>query len=108
VQLWRRCVCYEREPAPWIRSPRHSRFPLVPPTPTAPAHSVYAVPLLGPVANFDGSKLGFGLLMDGIYNGISLTNVDLMTVWSANAAYEHLWNPQWRTSVYTGILGEVT
>jgi hypothetical protein len=46
--------------------------------------------------------------MDGIYNGISLTNVDLMTVWSANAAYEHLWNPQWRTSVYTGILGEVT
>jgi hypothetical protein len=67
--------------------------------------SGYAVPLLGPVANFAGSKLGFGLLMDGIYNGTTLTNVDLVTVYSANAAYEHLWNPQWRTSIYTGILG---
>jgi hypothetical protein len=67
--------------------------------------SGYAVPMLGPVANFAGSKLGFGLLMDGIYNGTTLTNVDLVTVWSANAAYEHLWNAQWRTSIYTGILG---
>jgi hypothetical protein len=43
--------------------------------------------------------------MDGIYNGTTLTDVDLVTVWSANAAYEHLWNPQWRTSLYTGIMG---
>jgi hypothetical protein len=67
--------------------------------------SGFATPTLGPVANFAGSKLGFGFLMDGIYNGTTLTNVDLVTVWSANAAYEHLWNPQWRTSVYTGVMG---
>jgi hypothetical protein len=67
--------------------------------------SGFATPGLGPVANFAGAKLGFGLLMDGIYNGTSLTNVELVTVYSANAAYEHLWNPQWRTSLYTGILG---
>jgi Porin subfamily len=67
--------------------------------------SGFATPSLGPVAAFAGSKLGFGFLMDGIYNGTTLTNVDLVTVWSANAAYEHLWNPQWRTSIYTGILG---
>jgi hypothetical protein len=67
--------------------------------------SGFATPTLGPVASFAGSKLGFGFLMDGIYNGTTLTDVDLVTVWSANAAYEHLWNPQWRTSVYTGIMG---
>jgi hypothetical protein len=67
--------------------------------------SGYATPTLGDVALFAGSKLGFGLLMDGIYNGTTLTNVDLVTVWSANAAYEHLWNPQWRTSIYTGAMG---
>jgi hypothetical protein len=67
--------------------------------------SGFATPGLGPVANFAGAKLGFGLLMDGIYNGTTLTDVDLVTVWSANAAYEHLWSPQWRTSIYTGILG---
>jgi hypothetical protein len=33
------------------------------------------------------------------------SNVELTTVWSFNAAYEHRWNPQWRTSVYGGMYG---
>jgi hypothetical protein len=67
--------------------------------------SGFATPTNGDVALFSGAKLGFGLVMDGIYNGTTLTNVDLVTVWSANAAYEHMWNPQWRTSIYTGVMG---
>src|SRR5262249_54389915 len=30
---------------------------------------------------------------------------ELTTVWSFNAAYEHRWNPQWRTSLYGGMYG---
>jgi len=33
------------------------------------------------------------------------SNVELTTVWSFNAMYEHRWNPQWRTSIYGGMLG---
>jgi len=34
----------------------------------------------------------------------SATNTDmqLTTGWGVNAAYEHFWNPAWRTSVYGG------
>jgi hypothetical protein len=31
--------------------------------------------------------------------------VQLTTAWSVDAAYEHFWNRQWRTSVYGGYLG---
>src|SRR5262249_24101036 len=33
------------------------------------------------------------------------SSVELTTVWSWNAAYEHRWNPQWRTSIYGGMFG---
>jgi Porin subfamily len=50
-----------------------------------------------------GRKVGLGFTDEGIFtNG---TNVELTTVWSFNAAYEHRWNPQWRTSVYGGMIG---
>ncbi len=54
----------------------------------------------------DGSQFGFGLLSDGVYGGVipglNTTNVELTTAWGVNAAYEHFWNPHWRTSLYGG------
>ncbi len=45
-------------------------------------------------------------LADGVYGGTILgtntTNVELTTAWGVNAAYEHFWNPRWRTSLYGG------
>ena len=52
-----------------------------------------------------------GLLSDGVYGGTivgaNTTGVNLTTAWNVNAAYEHFWNAQWRTSVYGGY-GEVS
>ena len=70
--------------------------------------SGYAVPG-SPTAFFGpGLKLGFGFLADALFTGTSAANgtsEELTTVWSANAAYEHRWNPQWRTSIYGGLVG---
>jgi hypothetical protein len=65
--------------------------------------SGYAIPG-SPRAFFGpGLKVGLGFLADALFaNG---TAEELTTVWSANAAYEHRWNPQWRTSIYGGIFG---
>jgi hypothetical protein len=64
----------------------------------------YAVANNGSTAFFkSGLNAGIGFGAEGIFtNG---TNVELTTVWSFNAAYEHRWNPQWRTSLYGGMLG---
>ncbi len=54
----------------------------------------------------DGANVGFGFLNDGIYGGTvvgtNTTNVELTSAWGVNAAYEHFWNPRWRTSLYGG------
>ncbi len=54
----------------------------------------------------DGSQFGFGFLNDGVYGGnvvgVNTTNVELTSAWGVNAAYEHFWNPRWRTSLYGG------
>jgi hypothetical protein len=64
----------------------------------------YAFANNGPTAFFgSGSKLGFGFQNEGIF--INGSDVELTTTWSFNAAYEHRWNPQWRTSVYGGMKG---
>ena len=31
-----------------------------------------------------------------------LPTLELTTAWNVNAAYEHFWNPRWRTSLYGG------
>ncbi len=50
-----------------------------------------------------GNNVGLSYLVDGVYdNG---TSVKLTKTWSLNAFYEHAWNPQWRTSLYGGMLG---
>jgi hypothetical protein len=54
----------------------------------------------------NGAQFGFGVLSDGIYGGnalgVNTTSVELTTAWGVNAAYEHFWNPRWRTSLYGG------
>jgi hypothetical protein len=68
---------------------------------------------------FDGaSSLGFGFISDGVFCGQTATSgvtatcatgpssVQLTTVWSVQAAYEHFWTPNLRTSLvgaYTDI-----
>jgi hypothetical protein len=56
-----------------------------------------------------GSTEGFGVLSDAVYGGIlgttgigAATDLELTTAWNVNAAYEHFWNPRWRTSLYGG------
>jgi Porin subfamily len=48
---------------------------------------------------FLGDKLGYGLFSDGIFS-TQTGEVQLTTVWGVNAAYDHLWLPNFRTSIY--------
>ena len=67
----------------------------------------YATVTWGPWANFSaGQKVSLGWMDEAVFTNTSgaAPNVELTTVWSANAAYEHRWNPQWRTSLYGGII----
>ena len=53
----------------------------------------------------EGSSVGFGVLTDAVVAGNipdTATGLELTTAWNVNAAYEHFWNPQWRTSLYGG------
>ena len=64
----------------------------------------YATSAWGPTAVFgSGLNAGLGWLAEGVYTNGS--NVELTTVWSFNGAYEHRWNPQWRTSIHGGMFG---
>ena len=48
---------------------------------------------------FNGQNLGYGLLADGVFSNAT-GDVQLTTAWGVNAAYDHLWQPNFRTSVY--------
>jgi hypothetical protein len=54
----------------------------------------------------DGAFQGFGLLSDAVVGGTpgggNASDLQLTTAWSINAAYEHFWNPRWRTALYGG------
>jgi len=54
----------------------------------------------------NGGTMAMGLLSDGVYGGTvaagTATGVELTKTWGFNAAYEHFWNQQWKTSVYGG------
>jgi hypothetical protein len=50
-----------------------------------------------------GNNVGLSYIVDAIYN--TGTPVYLTKTWSAVSYYEHVWTPQWRTSVYGGLLG---
>jgi hypothetical protein len=48
------------------------------------------------------TSVAVGWLTDGVFaNG---TQVELTRVWSVQAAYQHIWSPQWRTSVFGGYV----
>jgi Porin subfamily len=48
---------------------------------------------------FNGASLGYGLFTDGVFS-TQTGDVQLTTVWGINAAYDHLWLPNFRTSIY--------
>jgi hypothetical protein len=64
----------------------------------------------------EGNGFGFGVVADAVTGGVlgppintaavALANpaqdLELTTAWNVNAAYEHFWNPRWRTSLYGG------
>ncbi len=54
----------------------------------------------------NGASEGFGVLSDAVYNGnlaaANASALELTTAWNVNAAYEHFWNPRWKTSLYGG------
>ena len=53
----------------------------------------------------EGDSVAFGSLLDAVYGGVvgtTATDLQLTTAWNVNAAYEHFWNPRWKTSVYGG------
>ena len=48
------------------------------------------------------TSVGVGWLTDGVFD--TGTDVQVTRVWSAVAAYEHVWNPKWRTSWFGGYV----
>ena len=53
------------------------------------------------LSNQQGGTKATGTMTDGVYlNGAN--SLLLTTAWSTGAAYEHNWNPKWKTSIYGG------
>jgi len=53
----------------------------------------------------EGDSAAVGAVVDAVYGGLlpaTATDLQLTTAWNVNAAYEHFWNPRWKTSVYGG------
>src|SRR5262249_33204830 len=48
---------------------------------------------------FNGQNLGYGFFSDGIFSNAT-QDIQLTTSWGINAAYDHLWLPNFRTSIY--------
>src|SRR5262249_27063550 len=48
---------------------------------------------------FNGQNFGYGFFSDGIFSNAT-QDIQLTTVWGINAAYDHLWQPNFRTSIY--------
>jgi hypothetical protein len=57
----------------------------------------------GGVNQWNGASLGYGFFTDGVFSTVT-GDVQLTTVWGINAAYDHLWLPNFRTSVYGSYL----
>jgi Porin subfamily len=52
---------------------------------------------------FNGQNLGYGFFTDGVFSNAT-QDIQLTTVWGINAAYDHLWLPNFRTSLYGSYL----
>jgi hypothetical protein len=54
----------------------------------------------GRYSRISGSSLGFGYVLDGVYSSIPGSQIVKSKAWQVDAAYEHYWNPLWRTAVF--------
>jgi hypothetical protein len=52
----------------------------------------------------NGQSVALGWLVDGVYSAQNGSGVELTTSWSSILGYQHIWTPNWRTSVYGGYL----
>jgi hypothetical protein len=52
----------------------------------------------GRFAKFDGTTLGFGYVLDGVYGPGG--SIQQSSSWEVSGYYEHYWAPAWRTSVF--------
>jgi hypothetical protein len=65
--------------------------------------AAYTTNGLGPYQLFgNGQRIGLAWLTDGVFS--SGSSVELTRTWSVIAGYQHIWTPNWRTSVYGGYL----
>ena len=48
---------------------------------------------------FGGGNFGYGFFTDGVFSNAT-GEIQLTTSWGINAAYDHLWLPNFRTSLY--------
>ena len=53
-----------------------------------------------------GNNVALGWSGDGIYSAAG-GGIELTDVWSFNGAYDHRWDPKWRTSIYGGLVGVI-
>ena len=51
---------------------------------------------------YGSNSVGVGWITDGIFD--TGREIELTRVWSVNAAYQHIWTPVWRTSIYGGYV----
>jgi hypothetical protein len=54
----------------------------------------------GRFSRVNGSSLGFGYVLDGVYSGVPGSQIQQSNAWEIDASFEHYWTPQWRTSVF--------
>jgi hypothetical protein len=65
--------------------------------------AAYTTNGIGPYQLYGGGQsVGLAWLSDGVFN--SGSSVELTQTWSVMGGYQHLWTPNWRTSVYGGYL----
>jgi hypothetical protein len=46
-----------------------------------------------------GANLGVGWISEGVFAGAG-SSLELTKIWSAQGAYEYVWNPNWKSSIY--------
>jgi hypothetical protein len=66
-------------------------------------YAAFTLPGAASPIQFNGQNLGYGLFSDGVFSNAT-GEVQLTTAWGINAAYDHLWTPQLRTSIYGSYL----
>jgi hypothetical protein len=49
-----------------------------------------------------GNSMGVGWTVDGVFD--TGREIELTRVWNVIAFYQHIWNPNWRTSIYGGYV----